>query len=55
MPIQVTYTEARANLAKLWDEVSQNRKTVIITRRGAENVVFNFYGRFPFFALSVIP
>lgn len=38
MPIQVTYTEARANLAKLWDEVSQNRETVVITRRGAEKV-----------------
>ena len=38
MSIQVTYTEARANLAKLWDEVAQNRETVVITRRGTENV-----------------
>ncbi len=38
MPIQVTYTEARANLAKLWDEIAQNRETVVITRRGSENV-----------------
>ena len=38
MPIQVTYSEARANLAKLWDEIAQNRETVVITRRGSENV-----------------
>lgn len=38
MPIQVTYTEARANLARLWDKVAQDRETVVITRRGAEKV-----------------
>ncbi|VAW37513.1 YefM protein (antitoxin to YoeB) [hydrothermal vent metagenome] len=38
MVIQVTYTEARANLAKLWDKVAQDKETVVITRRGAENV-----------------
>ncbi len=38
MAIQVTYTEARAKLADLWDKVAQNRETVVITRRGAENV-----------------
>jgi len=38
MPIQVSYSEARANLAQLWDEVAQNRETVVITRRGSENV-----------------
>lgn len=38
MPIQVSYSEARANLAKLWDEIAQNRETVVITRRGSENV-----------------
>jgi antitoxin YefM len=39
MPIQTTYTKARANLATLWDEVTQNREMVIIQRRGAEDVV----------------
>jgi len=39
MAIQTTYTQARANLAKLLDEVTQNRETVIIRRqRGTEKV-----------------
>ncbi len=38
MPIQVTYTQARENFAKFWDDVTLNRETIIITRRGAENV-----------------
>lgn len=38
MAIQVTYTEACANLAKLWDKVVQDKEMVVITRRGAENV-----------------
>ncbi len=38
MPIQTTYTQARANLASLWDEVTANREVVIIERRGAEAV-----------------
>jgi len=38
MPIQTTYTQARANLASLWDEVILNREVVIIERRGAEAV-----------------
>ncbi len=38
MAIQTTYTEARANFAKLLDEVTKNRETVIIKRRGAEKV-----------------
>ena len=38
MPIQMTYTQARENLAKLWDEVTENRETVVITRRGADSV-----------------
>ncbi len=38
MPIQATYTQARANLATLWDEVTLNREVVIIKRRGAEPV-----------------
>ncbi len=38
MPIRTTYTHARANLASLWDEVTQNREVVIIERQGAEPV-----------------
>ena len=38
MPIQTTYTQARANFASLWDRVTQNREVVIVERRGAEPV-----------------
>jgi antitoxin YefM len=38
MAIETTYTLARANLAKLLDEVASNRETVIIHRRGSEDV-----------------
>jgi antitoxin YefM len=38
MPTQVTYTQARENFAKLWDEVTLNRETIIVTRQGAENI-----------------
>ena len=38
MAIYATYTDARANLAKLWDEATQSRETVIISRRGADDV-----------------
>jgi antitoxin YefM len=38
MPIQTTYTSARANLAKLCDEVSKNQEIVIINRRGSNDV-----------------
>lgn len=38
MPISLTYTQARANLAKLLDEVSHNNEVVIINRKNAENV-----------------
>ena len=38
MAIQTTYTEARANLARLCDRVVNDRETVIITRRGAADV-----------------
>lgn len=37
MPIQTTYSRARANLAALCNEVTQNREVVIIQRRGAES------------------
>ncbi|MEE2995278.1 MAG: type II toxin-antitoxin system Phd/YefM family antitoxin [Gemmatimonadota bacterium] len=38
MSIQTTYTQARAHLAKLCDEVSENREIVIISRRDAADV-----------------
>ncbi len=38
MSIQTSYTQARANLSKLCDEVCENREIVIIKRRNAENV-----------------
>jgi antitoxin YefM len=33
-----TYTQARAGLAELMDKATKDRETVIITRRGAEDV-----------------
>ncbi|HEX4499456.1 MAG TPA: type II toxin-antitoxin system prevent-host-death family antitoxin [Thermoanaerobaculia bacterium] len=38
MAIRTTYTQARANLAQLCDEATDNRETVIISRRGGEDV-----------------
>ena len=38
MPVETTYTQARANLAALCDRVSADRDVVIIHRRGAEDV-----------------
>lgn len=38
MATQVTYTQARTNLATLLDEVTDNREIVTITRRNGENV-----------------
>lgn len=38
MAIHATYTEARANLARLWDQATQDRETVIISRRGSDDV-----------------
>jgi antitoxin YefM len=38
MAIEITYTQARANLAKLCDEATQNRETIIIHRRGADSI-----------------
>lgn len=35
MPIETTYTQARASLARLLDRVSEDRETVIIRRRKA--------------------
>ena len=38
MSIQTTYTQARANLSKLFDEVTENREIVIIWRRRGEDI-----------------
>lgn len=38
MPIKTTYTQARANLAKLIDEVAENCETVVIERRRGGSV-----------------
>ncbi len=38
MTIQTTYTDARANLAKLCDQVTADLDVAIISRRGAEDV-----------------
>ncbi len=38
MTIQTTYTQARANLAALFDAVADDREIVIVQRRGAEDV-----------------
>ena len=35
MPIETTYTDARARLARLMDQVTQDRETVIVRRRNA--------------------
>jgi antitoxin YefM len=37
MTIQTSYSKARANLAKLLDQVTQDREIVIIERRGSED------------------
>jgi len=36
--IETSYTDARANLARLLDRVTQDREIVIINRRGQEDV-----------------
>lgn len=38
MPIETTYTRARANFAALWDSVTTDREVVIVQRRGAEPI-----------------
>ena len=38
MAIQTTYTKARANFAKLCNEVAESREIVIINRRGSDDV-----------------
>jgi len=36
--IEMTYSQARANFATLWDSITQNREIVIVQRRGAEPI-----------------
>ncbi len=38
MPIETTYTQTRARLARMMDRVTEDRETVIIRRRGKEPV-----------------
>lgn len=38
MPSTISYSEARANLASLWDRVLADREAVVIHRRGKEDV-----------------
>ena len=38
MTIQTTYTQARANLARLFDQVTEDREVVIIERRSGQAV-----------------
>jgi len=38
MPNRTTYTQARAHLASLCDEVAESRKPYVIERRNRENV-----------------
>lgn len=38
MPHDVTYTEARAKLAQLWDDAADHREPIIIRRRGKEDM-----------------
>jgi antitoxin YefM len=38
MAIQTTYSQARANLASLLDEITLNQEIVIVNRRGKEDV-----------------
>lgn len=38
MTIQTTYTQAHANLAKLFDKVIENQEIVIVSRRGSEDI-----------------
>ena len=40
MTIQMTYLQARSNLAKLLDQVTNDREVVIVTRRNGEDIAF---------------
>ncbi len=36
--MKVSYTETRAKFAALWDRVCEERETLIVQRRGAEDI-----------------
>jgi antitoxin YefM len=38
MTLKTTYTHARANLAKLWNDVESTREPAILERRGHEDM-----------------
>lgn len=38
MAIHTSYSDARARLAELWDRASDDRETIIISRRGHEDM-----------------
>ena len=38
MAVKVSYSNARANLARIWDEVEDTRDVAVIHRRGHEDV-----------------
>ena len=38
MPIETTYTQARANLAMFWDKVIDDREVVVVKRQGTEAI-----------------
>lgn len=38
MPTTVTYSDARARLAELWDEAADSREPITLTRRGKEDM-----------------
>ncbi len=39
MTTKVSYSEARARLAELWDEAESSREPITLTRRGKEDMV----------------
>ncbi len=39
MAIETTYTQARSNLARLFDRITQDQEIVVVHRRGADDVV----------------
>ncbi len=38
MTVRVSYSHARQNLAKIWDEVEDTREVAVIQRRGHEDM-----------------
>ncbi len=39
MAIRATYSSARANFARIWDEVESSREPAVLERRGHESMV----------------